>query len=197
MADAHYIFVCKMKSSTSCLFFVLFLSFFFRLDDQPSAPILHKSRTFLHSKPTEIASNYLASDQVLVVFINKSATSLRMRIACPFKYAKGGCIVSLELNGNTCPSSSQGSNHSDVVRLSESLGSNSTSAVSQGIATIRQRKRLPRHLQCTRAKKYVSFDFFRLLYFVSGCIIMMRTSQTYVLFFRCVPYMGLITYFLS
>ena len=42
-----------------------------------------------------------------------------------------------ELNGNTSPSSSQGSNHSHVVRLSESPGSSSsTSAVSLGSPTI-------------------------------------------------------------
>ena len=41
-----------------------------------------------------------------------------------------------ELNGNTSPSSSQGSNHSHVVRLSESPGSTSTCAVSLGSPTV-------------------------------------------------------------
>lgn len=41
-----------------------------------------------------------------------------------------------EHNGNTSPSSSQDSNHSHVVRLSESPGNSSTSAVSLGSPTI-------------------------------------------------------------
>ena len=45
-----------------------------------------------------------------------------------------------ELNGNTSPSSSQGSNHSHFVRLSESPGSNNTCAVSPGSPTIAPNK---------------------------------------------------------
>jgi hypothetical protein len=41
-----------------------------------------------------------------------------------------------ELNGTTSPSSSQGSNHNHIVRLSESPGSSSTSCVSLGSPTI-------------------------------------------------------------
>jgi hypothetical protein len=52
-----------------------------------------------------------------------------MRIACPLKCAKGGCIASLgslrELHGNT-----------NVVLLSESPGSTSTCTVSLGSPTI-------------------------------------------------------------
>jgi hypothetical protein len=90
------------------------------------------------------------------------------------------------------PKFSPGSNHSHVVRVSESLGSNSTSGVSLGSVIIRQRKRLPRHLQRTRAKSmfFLSFSFFFRLYYNDVATTgqcqprhPQRTGQTYVLFF--------------
>ena len=47
-----------------------------------------------------------------------------------------------ELNGNISPSSSQGSSHSHVVRLSESPGSSGTSAVSPTITPSKLTKEL-------------------------------------------------------
>ena len=141
MAEARHKSARKMKSMSSLIFSLLFSDFFW-LDGHATAPIPHKSRTLSHS-PNRLKSHPMFGlrppdpgglyQHVSYEPENEDSMPPKMRKRWMHRE-----LESLrELNGNTSPSSSQGSNHSHVVRLSESPGSSSsTSAVSLGSPTI-------------------------------------------------------------
>ena len=122
-------------------FFSFLFQTFFWLDGQVSAPIPHKSRTLSHS-PNRLKSHPMFGLRPpdpggLYQHVNYEPEN---EDSMPPKMRKRWMHRELEslreLNGNTSPSSSQCSNQSHVVRLSESPGSRSASAVSLGSPTI-------------------------------------------------------------
>jgi hypothetical protein len=123
-------------------FFCSFFQTSFYLDDQAAATFPHKSRTLLHSpnrlkshpmfdlRPPDPGGSYQHVSHDQPENIDGMPPKMRKR----WMHRE---LESLrELNGNTSPSSSQGSNHSRAVRLSESPGNSSTSAVSLGSPAI-------------------------------------------------------------
>jgi hypothetical protein len=124
-------------------FFLFSFQTLFWLDCQAAAPIPHKLRTLLHS-PNRLKSHPmfdLRPPDPGGPYQHVSYDQPENEDSIPPKMRKRWMHRELEslreLNGNTSPSSSQDSNHSHVVRLSESPGSSSsTSAVSLGSPTI-------------------------------------------------------------
>lgn len=145
MAEAHHKSVCKTKSMSSW-FLLFFFQTFFLLDGQAASPIPHKSRTLLHS-PNRLKSHPmfgLRPPDPGGLYQHVSYDQPENEDSIPPKMRKRWMHRELEslreLNGNTSPNSSQGSNHSHVIRLSESPGSSSNSAVSLGSPTIASSK---------------------------------------------------------
>ena len=134
------------------------LRYFFELDSQTATSILHKSPRPSSHSPKRLKSNptfdlrppdpggpyqYISYDHP----DNEDSMPPKMRKRWMHRE-----LESLrELNGNTSPSSSQGSNHNHnhIVRLSESPGSSSTGCVSLGSPTIAPTKMMESGLGIT------------------------------------------------
>ena len=136
MAEACDKSVCKVKS-VLLFFLFLFRIFFFAAP----TPTPQKSRTMSRS-PNRLKSHPIIDlrppdPSGLYQYVSYKPEN---GVNKPHRFRKRWMHRELEslqeINGNTSSSSSQGSNHSHVVRLPESPGSTRTCAVSLGSPTI-------------------------------------------------------------